>query len=70
MASKLTSRPSRNAGRADIEQLLDGELNAFDQLMAEVRQGIRGPAHFDALEERASRIATGLRAAFRQRSAQ
>jgi hypothetical protein len=68
VASNLSPRQSRQAGRADIEQLLDVELGAFDQLMAEVRQGIRGPAHFDALEERASGIASGLRGAFRVRN--
>lgn len=53
-----TSRPS-------LEQQLDAQVDALDNLLSEVRGGIRGPYHFDTLEERAGAIGAGLRAAFR-----
>lgn len=46
--------------------LLDRERAAFDELVAEAFSGVRGPDHFEALEERASGIADRLRAAFRK----
>lgn len=49
-----------------IEQLLDRAVDDLDQLMAEVRGGIRGPEHFDRLEAEATRIAGALRDAFRR----
>lgn len=50
-----------------LEQLLDDQVAELDALVGEVRLGLRGPAHFDALEERATAIGKGLRAAFRAR---
>lgn len=49
-----------------IEQLLDREVDALDQLMGAVRGGIRGPEHFDRLEAEATRIGGALRDAFRR----
>ncbi|MDE8654789.1 hypothetical protein [Novosphingobium album (ex Liu et al. 2023)] len=49
--------------------LLDREVDALDALLSEVRGGIRGPAHFDRLEEKACAIGARLRAAFREREA-
>lgn len=50
-----------------IEVLLDHEVDALDQLVGEVRRGIRSQAHFDTLEEEADGIAGRLRAIFRTR---
>ena len=49
-----------------LETLLDGEVSALDDVMAEVRGGVRDAFHFDALEQRVTDIAMGLRAAFRE----
>ena len=54
------------AKRPTIEQLLDHELTAFDQVMAEVRHGIRDARHYNDLEERAKDISRGLCDAFRK----
>jgi hypothetical protein len=54
------------AAPASLETLLDREVEAFDQVMSEVRNGVRGPAHYDELEERVTTIASGMRAAFRK----
>lgn len=54
------------ADKPSIETLLDRELTAFDQLMAEVRVGIRNATHYDQLEERARSISRGLTDAFRK----
>ena len=50
-----------------IQALLDRQVDALDRLIGEVRGGIRGPAHFDALEEKAHAIGQGLVRAFRGR---
>lgn len=57
---------SQFAPRPSIEQLLDMQVQALDELIAEVRLGIRSAVHFDSLEERAQAIAGGLRRAFRE----
>lgn len=49
-----------------IAELLDDQLSEFDELLRDVRGGIRSPAHFDALEERASMIGQKMRDAFRR----
>lgn len=62
-------RPLRRAAATaeqSIEQLLDEQVDRLDRLVAEVRAGIRGPAHYDQLEEQANGIASGLRKAFRK----
>lgn len=59
-ADHLVPRPS-------LEQLLDEQVSELDALIGEVRGGVRGAAHFDALEERANAIGKSLRAAFRRR---
>lgn len=51
--------------RPSIELLLDREVAALDEIMAEVRGGIRHQRHLDELEERATAVAAGLIAAFR-----
>lgn len=48
-----------------LATMLDSEVAALDAVMADVRGGIRDTAHFDALEQRVTDIAMGLRAAFR-----
>jgi len=48
-----------------IDAQLDRATDKLDQLKAEVSGGIRSQSHFDALEERARGIATGIVAAFR-----
>lgn len=50
-----------------LETLLDAQVDALDRLVGDVRGGVRGPGHFDALEERADDIARQIRAAFRAR---
>lgn len=60
--------PPRDARRPlSLETLLDIEVSALDGVMAEVRRGIRDAVHFDALEQRVTDIAMGLRAAFREK---
>lgn len=56
----LTARPS-------LAVLVDRQIDQLDRLASELRGGIRGPAHFDALEERAQAIAAALIGAFRTR---
>lgn len=48
-----------------LATLLDREVEALDGVMGEVRGGVRDAVHFDALEQRVTDIAMGLRAAFR-----
>ena len=62
MPSKLHYRTS---ARPSLEQLLDEQICALDRVIGEVRLGLRGPSHFDELEQRAHTIAAGLRKAFR-----
>lgn len=57
---------NRAAPAPTIAELLDDQLSDFDDLMREVRGGIRSPDHFDALEERASLIGQRMRDAFRR----
>lgn len=61
----VSLRRSSTPARPSIEQLLDEQVDALDRLMAEVRLGIRGPAHYDRLEQQAGDIADRLRVAFR-----
>jgi hypothetical protein len=62
----LPLRSNIRPRRPSVDQLLDEQVDALDTLVGEVRRGIRGPAHFDELEERASAIGTSVRAAFRE----
>lgn len=64
-----TLRIIRRPRKATIAELLDDQLTAFDALLRDVRGGIRSPAQFDELEERANRIGQGLRDAFRANAA-
>lgn len=57
------SKPSR---RPSIEQLLDDCVGELDQVMAEVRGGIRSASHYNDLEARVKAIASGLTGAFRK----
>ena len=50
---------------ASLETLLDGAVSDLDDMVGEVRGGVRDQRHFDTLEERASGIASRIRAAFR-----
>lgn len=60
--------PPRSARRpVSLETLLDAEVAALDDVMAEVRRGVRDAVHFDALEQKVTDIAMGLRAAFREK---
>lgn len=58
-------RLNRPAPRPSVVQLLDREVSALDELMADLRSGPLGQGHFDALEERAHGIAARIRGAFR-----
>ena len=60
----LRPRPRRQS--PSIEQQLDGAVDALDRLIAEVRGGIRGPAHYDQLESEARAIGDRLQRAFRK----
>lgn len=59
---RSTARPRP---KASLEQLLDAEQSAFDQLMARVRSGALTAPQFDQLEEDANGICSRIRAAFR-----
>ena len=52
--------------RPNVEQLLDRAVGELDQLVGEVRGGIRSQAHFADLEERATAIGRQIRGAFRE----
>ncbi len=65
MVNGTRRTPNRVAPAPTIAELLDDQLSHFDELMRDVRGGIRSPEHFDALEERASRIGQRMRDAFR-----
>lgn len=58
------ARPQTAPGLYARVEAVSAEL---DQLLGEISLGLRGPAHFDAIEERASNISRRLRAAFRQK---
>ena len=60
MLSRATARPG-------LATLLDREVGRLDQLLGDVRLGVRDQRHFDELEERAQGIAQRLTAAFRSR---
>ena len=57
------SKPSR---RPSIEQLLDEAVGELDQVIGEVRGGIRDAHHYNDLEARVKAIASGLTGAFRK----
>lgn len=56
------------ASKVSIETKLDRQVCALDELVAEVRSGIRDQRHFDQLEERAKAISVALAGAFRRRA--
>lgn len=56
-------------GKLSIETKLDRQVCALDELVAEVRGGIRDQRHFDRLEERANAISAGVIGAFRKAGA-
>lgn len=58
-------QPASMKQRPSLQVQLDGLVDEFDQLLGDVHLGIRSPARFDDLEDRADGIATRLRAAFR-----
>ena len=64
-SSRLAARSKQ--ARPSLELLLDREQDAFDDLLREVRAGIRGGSHYDELESRADALATNIRRAFRSR---
>ncbi len=64
-----TLRVIRPVSAPTIGDLLDDQLTQFDELLRDVRGGIRSPSHFDELEERANRIGQNMRDAFRSRRA-
>lgn len=66
MAETVRRRAVSRMDRPTIAALLDHQLTEFDELMRDVRGGIRSPDHFDALEARASAIGRALRDAFRR----
>ena len=60
-----SARSNHAAKPLSLATLLDHEVSALDEVVADVRGGVRDAAHFDALEQRVTDIAMGLRAAFR-----
>ncbi|WP_439569071.1 hypothetical protein [Sphingopyxis sp.] len=64
--SPLPRKTLRPPPAPTIAELLDDQLSEFDNLMHEVRGGIRSAEHFDRLEEKASAIAGNIRDAFRR----
>jgi hypothetical protein len=58
-------RGPRVTRRLSLEAQLDEQQSELDQVLAEVRSGVRDARHYDELEERAHSIAGGLKAAFR-----
>lgn len=63
----IPPRPAQRHEPPSLSLKLDRLRDRFDALCSELAGGVRGPAHFDALEERAQGIAADLRAAFRSR---
>lgn len=61
---RIASRSGLPKVRPSLAVLVDRQIDALDQLASELRGGIRGPAHFDMLEERAQAIGAALVAAF------
>ena len=59
---KLT--PNAKPGAA-VAQQLSPLSHDLDQLLRDLGAGVRSAEHFDELEERGARIATGIRQAFR-----
>lgn len=55
----------RLSERPGLYARIEAVSTELDELLAEVSRGVRGPAQFDALEERATDISRRLRAAFR-----
>jgi hypothetical protein len=52
---------------AGLAQLLRAEIDALDAVLSELEStGVRSAEHFDALEQRASDAARGVRDAFRR----
>ena len=58
----------RGKAAVSMETALDRQVTALDELVGEVRSGIRDQRHFDALEERAQAISAGVLAPFRKRA--
>lgn len=56
----------RAPARPSLYGLVERERDALDKLLAELADGARSAAHYDALEAQASAIGVGLMAAFRQ----
>lgn len=54
------------AENPDLAARLERQSFALDKLIQEARLGVRDPAHFDALEERAQQIASAIVAPFRK----
>ena len=60
----MTAR--RREAHASLFALIERERDALDRLLAELVDGARSAAHYDALESQAQAIGVGLLAAFRQ----
>jgi hypothetical protein len=57
----------RDPAGADVLRQLRPLQDELDALVARLSAGVRSHAQFDELDHQAHRIATGIRAAFRQR---
>ena len=53
------------APQLDLYTALANVIRQLDEMQSEISGGVRGHAHFNDLEERASAIGAELRAAFR-----
>ncbi|MET0181093.1 MAG: hypothetical protein ABW194_11530 [Novosphingobium sp.] len=67
MRENLALRFAPRPAAPSLETLLDLAVGEIDELLAEVRTGVRDQRHFEALEERAAAIAAKIRGAFRAR---
>lgn len=62
----IARRARATSARPTIAELLDDQLTEFDELLRDVRGGIRSPEQYDRFEARATAIAGGIRDAFRR----
>lgn len=61
--------PSRRPARLSLATLLNEQIDELNGIVAEIDRGLRGPGHYDELEQRADEAARGIRAAFREKAA-
>lgn len=59
--------PSKSMPGAAVAQQLSPLSHDLDQLLCDLGAGVRSAEHFNELEERGARIASGIRQAFRRK---